>query len=270
MFRKDLTRVREISYHFNSRGFGIRGFGIRGFGIRGFGKGKSFCMRKFIMSVVVALVVLFGTSFYVYKTNDVIETYENKENKEVNNNMLSMMLETSVGSGNYQATTRSDWPKENEGYGFNKNLSKCERGGSVIFDVDNRNVVLKHNGSDKCYVYFDKVELKCVKNITLSKPYDGTPISFTNYPVENLFQYTISDNSPVYKIQVEDGTVYEPIIYKEGANQTISTIGSQKEVGKSSAGSVILTFENGLSCTIGLELTVTTPKPIIPSGPDMP
>ena len=228
-------------------------------------------MRKFIVSVVVALVVLFGTSFYVYKTNDVNETYENNENKEVNNNMLSMMLETSVGSGNYQATTRSDWPKENEGYGFNKNLSKCERGGSVIFDVDNRNVVLKHNGSDKCYVYFDKVELNCVKNITLSKPYDGTPISFTNYPVENLFQYTISDNSRVYKIQLVDSSGhYEPVIYyKEGANQTISTIGSQKEMGNSSAGSVILTFENGLSCTIGLELVVTAYVPT-PTVPDMP
>ena len=226
-------------------------------------------MQKYIARVVASLIVLFGIALCVYMGYS-SNKFEKEKIETNNNDMLSMMLETSVGSGNYQATTRSDWPKENEGYGFNKNLSKCERGGSVIFDVDNRNVVLKHNGSDKCYVYFDKVELKCVKNITLSKPYDGTPISFTNYPVENLFQYTISDNSPVYKIQVEDGTVYEPIIYKEGANQTISTIGSQKEVGKNSAGSVILTFENGLSCTIGLELTVTTPKPIIPSGPDMP
>ncbi len=259
MFRKDLTRVREISYHFNSRGFGIRGFGIRGFG-----KGKSFCMRKFIVSVFVALLVLFGATFYVYKTNDVIETYENKENKEVNNNMLSMMLETSVGSGNYQATTRSDWPKENEGYGFNKNLSKCERGGSVTFDVDNRNVVLKHNGSDKCYVYFDKVELNCVDTITLSKPYDGSPITITNYPVENLFQYTISDNSRVYKIYLdggfEDGTNNSYVIYKEGANQTITTYASQTDIGSSLGGRFNLKFENGLSCTIEILVEVTDPR----------
>lgn len=184
--------------------------------------------------------------------------------KEKDFNMLSMMLETSVGSGNYQATTRSDWPKENEGYGFNKNLSKCERGGSVTFDVDNRNVVLKHNGSDRCYVYFDKVELKCVDTITLSKPYDGSWISFTNYPVENLFQYTISDNSRVYKIYLdggaEDGTNNSYVIYKEGANQTISMSGCQANVGKSLGGHVDLKFENGLSCTIGLELEVTEPS----------
>ncbi len=228
-------------------------------------------MQKVIVSVVVVLVVLCGRGLYVYKTNDVSETYEKKESNEVNNNMLSMMLETSVGSGNYQATTRSDWPKENEGYGFNNNLSKCERGGSVTFDVDNRNVVLKHNGSDKCYVYFDKVELNCVKNITLSKPYDGTPISFTNYPVENLFQYTISDNSRVYKIQLVDSSGhYEPVIYyKEGANQTLSTNDNLDEMGNTSSGSVILSFENGLSCQIALTLSITAPKPI-PSGPDMP
>ena len=221
-------------------------------------------MRKFIVSVFVALVVLCGAGLYVYKTNDMSETYEKKESNEVNNNMLSMMLETSVGSGNYQATTRNDWPKENEGYGFNKNLSKCERGGSVTFDVDNRNVVLKHNGSDRCYVYFDKVELKCVDTITLSKPYDGSWISFTNYPVENLFQYTISDNSRVYKIYLyggaEDGTNNSYVIYKEGANQTISMSGCQADVGKSLGGHVDLKFENGLSCTIGLELEVTVPS----------
>ena len=38
-------------------------------------------MRKFIVIVVAALVVLCGVGFYVYKTNDVNETYENNEIK---------------------------------------------------------------------------------------------------------------------------------------------------------------------------------------------
>ena len=50
-----------------------------------------FCYAK--IWLVVALVVLFGVSLYVYKTNNVNETYENKESKEVNYNMLSVMLE---------------------------------------------------------------------------------------------------------------------------------------------------------------------------------
>ena len=78
-------------------------------------------MQKFIVRVVVALVVLCGAGFYVYKTNDVNETYENNEIKN-NSNMLSMMLETSAGSGEYQKTTASTWPTE--GYVFNESLSK--------------------------------------------------------------------------------------------------------------------------------------------------
>ena len=109
-------------------------------------------MRKFIVRVVVALVVLCGASFYVYKANDVNETYENKENNN-ESNMLSMMLETSMGSGEYQQSTASAWPTE--GYTFNENLSKCEKGSKLSWDSTNKTVVMTGNVSDKCYVYFD-------------------------------------------------------------------------------------------------------------------
>ena len=109
-------------------------------------------MRKFIAIVVVALVVLCGASFYIYKTNDVNETYENKEIKN-DSNMLSMMLETSAGSGEYQQTTASAWPTE--GYVFNENLSKCEQGSSLSWDSSKNTVVMIGNVSDRCYVYFN-------------------------------------------------------------------------------------------------------------------
>ena len=46
--------------------------------------------------------------------------------------MLSMMLETDAGSGNYELTTRDSWPTE--GYIFNSTLSKCENGGKLSWD----------------------------------------------------------------------------------------------------------------------------------------
>ena len=101
----------------------------------------------------MALLVLCGVSVYVYKTNNVSETYENKETKKVNDNMLSMMLETSAGSGEYQKTSASAWPTE--GYVFNETLSKCEQGSILSWDSTKNNVVMKGNISDKCYVYFD-------------------------------------------------------------------------------------------------------------------
>ena len=100
----------------------------------------------------MALVALWGASFYVYETNDVSETYESKESKE-DNNMLSMMLETSAGSGEYQKTSASAWPTE--GYVFNESLSKCEKGSILSWDSTKNTVVMIGNVSDKCYVYFD-------------------------------------------------------------------------------------------------------------------
>ena len=110
-------------------------------------------MRKFIVSVVVTLIVLCGASLYVYKTNNVSETYENKDNKN-NSNMLSMMLETSAGSGEYQKTSASAWPTE--GYEFNSTLSKCKNGSNLSWDSDKKQVLFEGNAKDDCYVYFDK------------------------------------------------------------------------------------------------------------------
>ena len=106
------------------------------------------------MIVVVALAVLCGASFYVYKTNNVNDTYENNEIKN-DSNMLSMMLETSAGSGEYQKTLASAWPTE--GYTFNETLSKCEQGSTLSWDSAKNTVVMMGNNSDKCYVYFDLI-----------------------------------------------------------------------------------------------------------------
>ena len=64
-----------------------------------------------------------------------------------------MMFETEAGSGNYEMTTRSEWPTE--GYVFNENLSKCEKGSKLSWDNENKRVLMNGNKSDKCYVYFD-------------------------------------------------------------------------------------------------------------------
>ena len=109
-------------------------------------------MRKFIVSVVVALVVLCGGGFYVYKANDVNETYENKEIKN-DSNMLSIMLETSAGSEEYQQTTASAWPTED--YVFNSALSKCKNGSNLSWDNDKKQVIFDGINKDECYVYFD-------------------------------------------------------------------------------------------------------------------
>ena len=160
-------------------------------------------MRKFIVRMVVALVVLCGVGFYVYKTNDVNETYENKEIKN-DSNMLSMMLETEAGSGKYQETMTSSWPTE--GYVLNESLSKCENGSSLSWDSTKNTVVMMGNNSDKCYVYFDvyvppRYDEICDESLLachVAKQYIGTQGDNNMYYHDSSLTNGAKDNSYRY------------------------------------------------------------------------
>ena len=107
----------------------------------------------FIFSLVIVLCV--GILICILKnTNDVYEESTIKSFKK-NENMLSIMLETEAESGNYEMTTRDSWPTS--GYKFNSILSKCENGGEISWDDENKRVLMSGNASDKCYVYFDLI-----------------------------------------------------------------------------------------------------------------
>ena len=111
-------------------------------------------MKKHIKLLVVLGIILVGSfSFYLFKgyKKDAL-VYENNKIKPSSSG-IAMMLETSAGSGNYEMTTRSEWPTE--GYVFNANLSKCENGSELSWDNENKKVHMSGNKSDKCYVYFD-------------------------------------------------------------------------------------------------------------------
>ncbi len=115
-------------------------------------------MNKIVKKIVLLLIVFcIGVGITLLYTNNKYKVYEEEDVKQVkkNINTISMMLETEAGSGNYEMTTRSEWPTE--GYVFNTELSKCENGGELSWDDTNKRVVMGGNVSDKCYVYFDKV-----------------------------------------------------------------------------------------------------------------
>ena len=111
-------------------------------------------MKKHIKLLLVLGIILVGSfSFYLFKgyKKDAL-VYENNKIMPSSSG-IAMMLETSAGSGNYEMTTRSEWPTE--GYVFNANLSKCENGSELSWDNENKKVLMSGNKSDKCYVYFD-------------------------------------------------------------------------------------------------------------------
>ena len=115
--------------------------------------------KKTIIIIVIVIVtlinILISLNGILFKEeSDVIE--ENINTIKKDDRMLSMMLETEAGCGNYEMTTRSEWPTD--GYKFNSELSKCENGRELSWDDTNKKVLMSGNTSDRCYVYFDKLE----------------------------------------------------------------------------------------------------------------
>ena len=124
-------------------------------------------MGKFITRTITIGVVLCGICFVTrnfYNATNIEDTPTNKINQ--NNNMLSMMLETDSGSGQYEMTSLSSWPTN--GYVFNEQMSKCEQGSILKWDDANKKVIMEGNVSDKCYVYFDKYNPIRINSYTIT------------------------------------------------------------------------------------------------------
>ena len=143
---------------------------------------------------IIIILLLGGIIVYLLSENhNLKESGNNYENNKVikHENMISMMLETEAKSGNYEMTTRESWPTES--YIFNSELSKCENGGELSWDDENKRVLMSGNVSDKCYVYFDKV------------------LTLADY-VKSLYTGTQGDNNIYYHngtITTDDGTLID-------------------------------------------------------------
>ena len=90
------------------------------------------------------------------------EEIKNESNKVPG--MVSLMIETEVGSEIYEPSTSTTWPGKN--YKFNSEKSGCENNGTLYYDEDTQKVVLKTNISDKCYAYFNIVPPDVTVNTT--------------------------------------------------------------------------------------------------------
>ena len=142
--------------------------------------------KKLILSLCSLILLLFVFILYGYKYKKQVYV---EENNQINTGTsISMMLETKRGSGDYQPSNSSEWPKE--GYLFNSELSKCENGGTLLWNDETKSVVLNTRVSDKCYVYFDV------------QPPDVT-ITATNIPITygKLGSLNCSNSTAIYNQQ---------------------------------------------------------------------
>ena len=149
-------------------------------------------MKKFFMLTIILLFSLCFLTYNFYNDSNIDDTSINNIKSQ---NMLSIMLESSDGSGNYVMTTQNSWPTD--GYVFNSELSKCENGSVLSWDDTNKKVLFEGNNIDKCYVYFDIISSVALADYVVSQ-YTGTQgvngiyyhdANLTNGAGDNSYRY---------------------------------------------------------------------------------
>ena len=120
-------------------------------------------MGKFISKIILTFAVLFSICFVSYKFYCKNKIKEIITNDIEQSSMLSLMLETDIGTGQYEMNTSNIWPVDN--YIFNSELSKCENDSTLSWDSRSKQVVFKGRVTDKCYVYFDKYNFPKISDI---------------------------------------------------------------------------------------------------------
>ena len=209
-------------------------------------------MNKKNIIFVILLVIFTLCGVFIGSQSKVTDVYENNEtNIKKSKNMLSMMLETEVDSGNYEMTTKHSWPIG--GYKFNSELSKCENGGELAWDEENKRVLMSGNVSDKCYVYFDKVLIKISASysnfsdsgFTINAKMEDESLNINDY--FTTFYYSVDDgatyvnsSSNSYAVSNLSGDIYKVKVYAEG-----SEYGKSEIYSGNIANNIRFIFENG-------------------------
>ena len=141
--------------------------------------------KKILTIILIILFIGFVAERINTNKSDVYEE-QNKISIKKNKNMLSMNLEQTAGAGDYKTVTQSSW--STEGYEFNTELSRCEKGSELSWDDTKKAVIMQGNVSDKCYVYFDLIPSMTLAEYVISQ-YTGVQgengIYYHNSSLEN-------------------------------------------------------------------------------------
>ena len=162
---------------------------------------KKLTVKGIIILLLILVIILLGWGINISKKyNNLIASTTESNAVKLNNNALTMMLETDVDSNQYEVATSNEWPQE--GYIFNAEMSACERGGKLSWDSENNRVVMASGSADKCYVYFDKYTTVRITNVTTS--------NITNNSITLTVEATAGENSiATYYFSSNDGVNYE-------------------------------------------------------------
>ena len=147
--------------------------------------------KLLFFSIFIIIILVFVLTIYniIYKNNNI---YLN--NKDEAPNFISIMLEETVGSGEYKVSKSNKWPSK--GYVFNKEMSYCNNGSTLTWNKNDNSVSVNINKTDKCQVYFDIYAPTLVEYV--KSQYTGTQGENGLYYHDSTLTNGTGDNSYRY------------------------------------------------------------------------
>lgn len=202
-------------------------------------------MKKIIVGCLFTILILCVSVYFIINKNDNRMIYENNNDEShiVNTNALTMMYETEAGSGEYQVSSNTTWPQD--GYVFNETLSKCENGGVLSWDDENKKVMMQASASDRCYVYFDVYLKATINDVTYESTSDSVTIT-TSVIVGDaeIVTYHYSINNGEYITSGSNTYTFSNLT--SGMTYNISVYVTDKNNRKSNAYSTSVTTKNNI------------------------
>ncbi len=108
-------------------------------------------VKHVLLFIIFSITIMSFTIYNIVINNDVYEEVDDRN--IVNNNLISLMLEETRGSGIYKLSKNNKWPSKK--YIFNETLSNCKNGSTLSWNEADNSVTINVDKTDKCDVYFD-------------------------------------------------------------------------------------------------------------------
>ena len=120
--------------------------------------------KKQMLILSIVIIFVFSLLIIVYYFKDNNKTIIMNEKNTNNNKAISIMLETGLETGVYELSESTSFPSS--GYILNTTRSGCENGSTLSYDKVTKEVIIKGNISDKCYIFLDVEPPDLMLNIT--------------------------------------------------------------------------------------------------------
>ena len=184
-------------------------------------KDKKTLYKVIIIILLIPNIIMIYDQIYIYNrinsNKSVIKTSDKNDNDEI----ISMMLETDYNSGEYVASTSNSFPSN--GYSFNTEKSGCMYGSKISYNYLDNTLIFTGDKTDECFAYFDQVNFidsisisdisATGATLTITSVSSKTNISKYYYSIDNGNTWIESSSNVISISDLSMGTIYLVKVY---------------------------------------------------------